>query len=879
MKFLVAASTIAIGSVALASAAHAQSTGSVDFEQPIIVTGSVARSVAGVEAPSSTKAKQVLTQEIINRQAPGQSINDIINLVPGVSFQNNDPFGSSGGTLTIRGFDSTRISQTFDGLPLNDTGNYALYSNQQLDPELIEQVNVNLGTTDVDSPTASASGSTVNYRTRLPSEEFGVRMIGSAGSYDFMRVFGVIDTGNLTSSGLRAFISASSATNDVYLNNYGKINKKQLNARIYQPLGGGDFISVAGNFNRNRNNVVASLPMWTENFGSRVAGSGSANRFPLNSDERSYSVARCTMPTANFNVADTTNSCSSVFDYRTNPSDNGNIRINSRFTLADGLVLTIDPSIQYVKANGGTQSLAVSEKTTTVNGVTGLTGFIGGSYYAGVDLNGDTDLLDTVRLYAPSETQTWRLGLTSSLRYDLDANNTVRIAYTYDRGRHQQTGEFAAYNGDGSPSTPFPVDAAVITSEGSALQKRNRLSYAILHQIAGEYRGSFMDDALTVNAGLRAPFFRRNLTNNCFTSSNNLVCPASDKGIAAVAAANPYSFNATTNVVTGLATPQKRVFNYSKLLPSFGLTFNVAPSASVFANYSKGLQVPGTDNLYQTFFYPAGTDSAKPAPETTDNFDLGLRFRSGRVMAQASAWYTIYQNRLASAYDRELNTTIYRNLGRVDKYGIDGSVAFSPVDSLSLYLFGSYLKSKIKDNIDAGFNCNAAYVANGYYGCTTVGSVAYLQTAGKRESGAPVYSFGARAQGTVGPVSLGIQAKRTGPRYVNDQNLPFYVLTGYNSSTGVATGTPAEYFPAKAPAYTVVDLDVRVSLAPLGMGEKTFFQFNVSNLFDKTYVGGFNGTTAFLSTTSAATSASASPITYGYLGSPRTVIGSVNFAF
>ena len=52
---------------------------------------------------------------------------------------------------------SGRISLTVDGIPLNDSGNYAVYSNQQIDPEVIDEVNVNLGTTDVDSPTASAS--------------------------------------------------------------------------------------------------------------------------------------------------------------------------------------------------------------------------------------------------------------------------------------------------------------------------------------------------------------------------------------------------------------------------------------------------------------------------------------------------------------------------------------------------------------------------------------------------------------------------------------------------------------------------------------------------------------------------------------------------
>ena len=101
----------------LSTPAFAQSTGSQDFENEIVVTGtSTKNGVAGVIAPDTTKAKVVLTQEFIARQSPGQTINDVINQLPGVSFQNNDPFGSAGGKMTIRGFDNTRISQTFDGV-------------------------------------------------------------------------------------------------------------------------------------------------------------------------------------------------------------------------------------------------------------------------------------------------------------------------------------------------------------------------------------------------------------------------------------------------------------------------------------------------------------------------------------------------------------------------------------------------------------------------------------------------------------------------------------------------------------------------------------------------------------------------------------------
>src|SRR3546814_19321450 len=72
---------------------------------------------------------------------------------------------------------------------------------------------------------------------------------------------------------------------------------------------------------------------------------------------------------------------------------------------------------------------------------------------------------------------------------------------------------------------------------------------------------------------------------------------------------------------------------------------------------------------------------------------------SSKVQAQISGWYTIFNNRLASAYDPVTDRTIYRHLGRVDKYGIDGSIAYTTIPEVQLYVFGSYQKSKIKDNV------------------------------------------------------------------------------------------------------------------------------------------------------------------------------------
>jgi iron complex outermembrane receptor protein len=276
----------------LPSAVFAQSTGSVTTE--IVVTGKKQQNnVAGIVAPPGNKTRAVLTQEFIAKQRPGQSIDDTINMLPGVSFQNNDPYGSSGGTLNIRGFDASRISQTFDGIPLNDTGNYALYSNQQLDPELIQQVNVNLGTTDVDSPTASATGSTVNYRSINPTSTPGMRMVDSIGQWDFGRIFGMINTGTFTPWGTTAWIAASYSTNENPYQRTSRVKKQQYNAKVYQPIGdNGDFVAVAGHYNANRNGNFASVPLRIDmtqsptNGAPREVGSGSTNRFPTSRAER-----------------------------------------------------------------------------------------------------------------------------------------------------------------------------------------------------------------------------------------------------------------------------------------------------------------------------------------------------------------------------------------------------------------------------------------------------------------------------------------------------------------------------------------------------------------------------------------------------------------
>jgi iron complex outermembrane recepter protein len=820
----------------LPASAFAQSTGTLEIEDEIVVTAArTTQGVEGVVIPDTGKAQQVITETLIERQAPGQTILNVINLVPGVNFTQNDAFGSSGGNIRIRGFDGNRISLTFDGLPLNDTGNYAIFSNQQLDPELIEQVNVNMGQTDVDSPTASAAGGTVNYRTRLPSRELGARLSLSAGDFDFARGFAMFDTGELGPWATRAFIAASVARNDKF-KGPGEIDKQQFNARIYQPLGGSDFISIAGHFNRNRNNFYRNPSIGD----LRTLGAQAGFVVPPNAQitpgnpvvvgdytdaqwtrifafENDDSCPRPAIPGGPGAQRETTTPtgttpiCTSFFGVRINPSDTGNVRAQSRFTLMPGLILTVDPSYQYVLANGGGIS-TLAENSALARGA---------SNRPGVDFNNDGDFLDTIQFYTPNNTNTHRWGLTSSLIWNPAPQHRLRIAYTFDRGRHRQTGEWGFMGPGGFPENVFGGrnGRPVLAADGFQLQQRDRLSIALLNQVSGQYIGRLLDNRLRIEAGVRAPFFKRELNQFCFTQTGGsgfATCTSQPGGPGQIVPPN-----APGPIPSGrFFAPFTAEYTFNAVLPNLGATYYLTDNVNVFASYARGFSAPRTDNLYRA-------PRVNVDPETTDAFDTGVRYNSRFVQAQAVGWYISYRNRIITSFDQELGISIDRNVGRVKSYGFDSSIAVQPIRPVTLYALASYISARFQEDVVVG---------------AIAGVPTTSPTRGKFVPETPEWQFGGRAQVELGPVELGIQGKWVDDRFATDLN------------------------DIVVKDYALFDADARISMAGLGL-ERTYLQLNVHNLFNKKYFGNI----------STRIDAAGNP--NFTVGAPRTFIATLNLGF
>ena len=809
-----------------AGAASAQSTGTEATEvESVIVTGSRGPANVGglATAENIAKTRNTVGQEFIATQAAGQTILQTLNLTPGLSFTNADPYGSSGGNIRLRGFDGNRVSLTFDGIPLNDTGNYATYTNQQLDPELIERASVNTGSTDVDSPTASATGGTINYVTRRPSSDFGGWIQGSLGDFAYRRIMGLIDTGEIGPWGTTAWFAASYQNYDKF-KGFGELEKTQYNARIYQALGdNGDFIALSGHYNENRNNNYNGPNLGTST--GSIIEQVKTDPFRWNVDFVRTYVA----PTVRAGLADVDTNSTNYWGLRVNPSNTGNIRGNSRFTLRDGLILTVDPSFQYTLANGGTQQTTLSETNLLLRG-TKTTG--------GVDLNGDGDTLDTVRVMTPSNTNTHRYGVNTSLIWDLNDNHRLRAAYALDWGRHRQTGHYGFVDFT-NPSAPVFVDVfggrndednRVVNLDGYALQSRDRKSIAMLNQFSLEYRGRFLDEALTVNLGVRAPFFKRELNQYCYTqnASSNVLC-TSEVPNATLANGNvTFAGRGTTQYIA----PFSREVKYDDILPNVMASYRFGEGHTVYGSYSASLSAPRTDSLYATTRFADGSlGNPTVQPETSENFDLGYRYTMSTLVLQASTFFNKFDNRIVSTFDEDLGQFVDRNVGAVETTGFEASVGWEPIRNLNLYASATFTDSVLQDN----------YVYNA--------AGAQLQTKGKKQVETPEQMFALRASYQFNEVfSAGIQGKYTGERFVTDVN----DLT--------------------VDAYTVVDADARFDFSTFGL-DGTYLQVNVTNLFDEQYYS------------TLGTRASATPGQLGYslpfagVGAPRTIMASLRYSF
>ncbi len=818
-RTLCATTALATG-LLLASSAFAQSTATQ--VQELVVTGAHGQpTVAGVITQvQEAKDESIVNHEFFAHQQAGQNFAQLINMLPGVNYTSEDQTGNLSGDLRIHGFDGNHIGVTIDGVPVNDSGNYAIFPGEYLTPEITDHITVNMGSTSVDSPTASAVGGTVDIVSKIPTKDRELIVQPSFGSNNFSRYYVEGETGEIGPWGTRILLSGNYDYADKWVG-AGTEMKEGFDLRIYQPLKGTDFVSLSAGFlvehdyfydtsspaqfNQPAQGVGKNNLDYNNQWAPPTAINGHADTPPLGTGPLINGGSTPGFDQGNDSFGDGLEG--NFWALHPNPVIFGTIRGTSKFSLNDQVTFTFDPSFFYTLANGG-GVFSTHENDPRLKG-NNLTS-------PGVDLNGDGDTLDTVNLYGPSNTNTQRYGLLTAILYDMDEHNHFSLNYTLDNAHHRQTGELTYID----PVTGMPGSiwggkdgfgsAKVVTADGSILRTRDRASVALLNQVAVNYIGKFMDDKLHINVGVRDPYFKRDLNQFCYTLNGTtvqcdtispaLVQAALNADIAALKA-NPtlasavnlsqILFGTSTTVKndpsTGLPNfrmPFKQTLNYNKVLPNAGATYHLTDDQMVYATYAKGFSAPKTDDLYTS-------TPQTVKPESSDSYAAGWRYQSGSITTSFSGWDVAYHNRIVQSFDpTDPTLSIDRNIGEVDIYGLDLEAGAKPFEHFSVYASAEIMRSDVKSNEIVAAVSGVAFA---------------LPTQGKELVLTPDTTVSTVFRYDLGWMDMGLEVKYLGKRFIDDMNT------------------------ATMPDSTISNFDARVPITWWGV-QNTYVQFNIFNI-------------------------------------------------
>jgi iron complex outermembrane recepter protein len=892
----------------------AQSTGTQDVET-VVVTGVRVNLNGLMNAAPVAKERSVITSEFLESQTSGQTVFQSLNFMPGINFTNNDPYGTSGGNIRMHGQDGNHISLTLDGMPLNDTGNYAIYTNQMLDAEVIDRISALQGATDVDSPTAAATGGVISISSDKPHDEFGAMGSVSLGENAMQRYFFRVDSGKIGPWGTTVFGAFSYQGYDKWKGS-GKLKKLQGNLKIHQDLGDIGWFSIAGHWNVNRNNnyygvyyspdvtgYSSALQTTVEvikdpngkgyianpqfsNTGSQYSADGWLRDY---TDQCTYNRVRSsgqtsttvTSPAADVKAGQTDytmTTCGNYYRTRINPSDTGNIRFSSLWHLAPSLTLTVDANVQYVLATGGTTTNNMYENdykligTSTVVGTPPTTttpfGCIPGK---GCDLNGDGDILDQVEVQSPSVTNTRRYGLTSSLIYRLTEDHTLQLAYTLDWGLHRQTGINGYINGlDGfyNPFGPVAMDGdhTIKSADGKAIRYRDRKSYAVMNQISFDWEGNWLEGVVQTSIGMRMPFFERRLNQYCYeqVNSTNAFCTTA-----------PYkAYNATTGVYTFAGQTMKNAAGatidtpyvgpgeatkrYSRFLPHLGITtVPFGKENQFFATYAQEIAAPRTDNLY------AGGMTATGKYDIIASSQVNGQWRA--TQPETSSTYQLGYRFLGEDLQAALilwNSQVKNRI--VSTYDYSSNTYFDH-NVKGVNFSGFDFESNWKPLDDLTIYANAGYdrarVTENIYVSDTCDKASppvcthnYAQSLNKQLTEVPKWTLSGRVTYDITSwFNIGASTKYVSRRNMSEDNNSF------------------------VPDYYTVNLDARVDLDDLGL-ENSSLRFNVDNLFDKHYFGSISNYTCYTPMNGAQTTGCTTQ-PYANLGSPRNFSASLTVRY
>lgn len=643
--------TASVALAGLAPGAHAQTAASTAPVAEASADGDTADIV--VIGSGQTRSVSTLLPQNLDVLPPGTSVQKALNFLPGVMAQSIDALGVNEQSLTlqVRGFNTTHLGYTLDGMPLGD-GAYNNYNGLTISRALISE---NLGRADLATgiaglaiPSTSNLGGALTYFSSDPRKEMGVSANATIGSEKSRRAFVRIDTGE--HGGFSAYVSGQYVEQDLFVNQkaYNWSNGKQLNAKLQYKADG---IKITAFADLSRTNQADDAYL-SKDMLNRL-GWDWAGYAP--DWQRYLGVAACTVTT-------TPIKCAAA------PSP----QKNSDVTFTNGQILRNDNLFYLTGEFDLTKNLSVRTQVYHHNDKGA-----GNNWIAGLSNQGTPSTADDVPVQIRDTRYTIdRTGVLASLNWKVGFNEFQAGFWV-----ENNTSSAARYIWT-NVTGPFSL-AQFLKGQPNSAQWVQETRWKT-HQFFVQDTVRLFDDALSVDFGFKSTYSKSDAY--------------AIRGIAATAPPASSQFASGSLVAK------------DNFLPEVGVHWQVAPGHELFASYAENMAMfqggfkLGPQSVSQAVWDAQGKYLK---PETSKSVEGGYRYVGGPLQVALSGYYVKFENRLLQYNPCPTNQqqnpgcgNSFHNAGGVTSKGVEIGVLWKAAPWLTWYNSASYNKSTYDENLN-----------------------------------------------------------------------------------------------------------------------------------------------------------------------------------